>query len=192
MSPRVRLGVPTVTAAALLLSMVATMPAAAQTTVVLDNPSSTVVDAFVRAGTYANTVNDTSVLVTKANFNASYVRRAFVKFDTQNTIPANVIVQSATLTLTLRNSEASTRTITAYRVATSFDETAATWYRRRDDGSRWTTAGGDLGARYATATVGTSPGTQVTFNVTALVQETVNGNYGSRYTRIALVDGGSS
>ena len=36
-----------------------------------------------------------------------------------------------------RECETSTRTIGAYRVATSFDETAATWYRRRADGSRW-------------------------------------------------------
>jgi endonuclease/exonuclease/phosphatase family metal-dependent hydrolase len=166
--------------------------AAAQTTVVLDNPSGEVVDAFVRAGQYANTVNNNGVLVTKANSDSNYVRRALIKFDTQNHVPANATIQSAILTVTLRRSEASTRTIGAYRVASSFDETAATWYRRKTDGRRWSTAGGDLGTRYATATVGTTAGSRVKFNVTSLVQATVKGTFGSRYTRIALVDGGSS
>lgn len=188
----VRAGVRVFGAAALLFSSTFALPAAAQTTVVLDNPSGEVTDAYVRAGEYANVVNNTDVLVTKANSNAGYVRRALVKFDTQNFVPANATIQSATLTLTLRRSESSTRTIAAYRVASSFDETAATWYRRKTDGSRWTAAGGDLGSRYATATVGTAAGTRVTFNVTSLVQSTVNGTYGSRYTRIALVDTGSS
>jgi endonuclease/exonuclease/phosphatase family metal-dependent hydrolase len=192
MSRRVRVGVRVLGAAALLLSATFAVPAMAQTTVVLDNPSGEVVDAFIRAGSYANTVNNNSVLATKANSNASYVRRALLKFDTQNFVPSNARIQSATLTVTLRRSESSTRTIGAYRVANSFDETAATWYRRKSDGRRWSAAGGDLSTRYATASVGTSAGSRVTFNVTSLVQATVNGNFGSRYTRIALVDAGSS
>ena len=166
--------------------------ASAQTTVVLDNPSGEVVDAYIRAGSYANTVNNSGLLVTKANSDANYVRRALLKFDTQNHVPANATIRSAVLTVTLRRSESSTRTIGAYRVANSFDETAATWYRRKADGRRWTTSGADLGSRYAAATVGTTAGAKVTFNVTSLVQSTVRGTYGSRYTRIALVDAGSS
>jgi endonuclease/exonuclease/phosphatase family metal-dependent hydrolase len=73
----------------------------------------------------------------------------------------------------------------------SFDQGQATWYRRRT-GYSWSSAGGDIGTRYATATVGTSAGTKVSFNVTSLVQQTVNGSFGSRYTRIALVDAGSA
>jgi endonuclease/exonuclease/phosphatase family metal-dependent hydrolase len=191
MSRRVYIGVRLFGAAAFLLSSMFVASAAAQTTVVLDNPSGEVVDAYVRAGQYASTVLDTGVLATKANSDANYVRRALIKFDTQNHVPANAAIQSATLTVTLRKSEASTRTIGAYRVASSFDETAATWYRRKSDGRQWTTAGGDLGTRYATATVGTTAGARVTFNVTSLVQATVNGTFGSRYTRIALVDAGS-
>lgn len=192
MSRRVRVGVRVCGAAALLLSTMCVAPAFAQTTVVLDSPSNEVTDAFIRAGDYANRVNNNGVLVTKANSNPDYVRRALIKFDTQNFVPQGADIQSATLSLTLRSSEASTRTIGAYRVANSFDESAATWYRRKTDGRRWTSAGGDLGTRYATASVGTSAGARVTFNVTSLVQATVNGNYGSRYTRIALVDAGSS
>jgi endonuclease/exonuclease/phosphatase family metal-dependent hydrolase len=192
MGRRVRIGRRVFGAAALLLSAICVAPAAAQTTVVLDNPSGEVTDAYIRAGDYARTVYNNGVLSTKANSNASYVRRALLKFDTQNFVPANATIQSAVLTLTLSRSEASTRTLTAYRVANSFDETAATWYRRKNDGRTWTTAGGDLGSSVGTASVGTSPGTRVTFNVTSLVQSTVNGTYGSRYTRIALIDRGSS
>jgi endonuclease/exonuclease/phosphatase family metal-dependent hydrolase len=192
MSRRVYISVRLFGAAAFLLSSMFVASAAAQTTVVLDNPSGEVVDAYVRAGQYASTVNNTGLLATKANSDANYVRRALIKFDTQNHVPANATIQSATLTVTLRKSEASTRTIGAYRVASSFDETAATWYRRKNDGSRWTTAGGDLGTRYASATVGTTAGARVTFNVTSLVQATVKGTFGSRYTRIALIDAGSS
>jgi endonuclease/exonuclease/phosphatase family metal-dependent hydrolase len=165
---------------------------AAQATVALNSPDGHVVDSYIRGGTYANTVYNTAGLVTKANSNASYVRRALLKFNTQDFVPANSAIQSATLTLTLNWSETDTRTLGAYRIASSWDETATTWYRRKTTGERWTAAGGDLGARYAQATVGTAPGTRVTFDVTRLVQETVNGTYGSRYTRIALVDLGST
>ena len=191
MSRRVDIGVRVFGAVLLWSSMFATS-AAAQTTVVLDNPSGEVTDAFVRAGQYANTVHNNGVLATKANSDADYIRRALIKFDTQNHVPANATIQSAVLTVTLRRSEASTRTIGAYRVTNSFDETAATWYRRKTTGLQWSTAGGDLGSRYATASVGTTSGARVTFNVTSLVQATVKGTYGSRYTRIALVDAGSS
>jgi endonuclease/exonuclease/phosphatase family metal-dependent hydrolase len=178
-------------AAALLLTTTFAGTVAAQTTVVFDSASTGVVDAFIRAGDYAHTVYNTTALATKANSSANYVRRALLKFDTQNRIPQNATIQSATLTLTLRKSESSSRTLSAYRVATSFDEGAATWMRRRS-GYRWSTYGGDLGARYATATAGTSAGSRVSFNLTKLVQETVRGNYGSRYTRVAIIDAGTS
>jgi endonuclease/exonuclease/phosphatase family metal-dependent hydrolase len=187
----VRIGVRVFGAAALLVGSLFVAPAAAQTTVVLDNPGGEVVDAFIRAGSYANVVYNTSRLVTKSNSDASFRRRALLKFDTQNFVPANARIQSATLTLTLARTESSTRTLGAYRVASSFDEFAATWYRRKSS-YRWTSAGGDLGSRYASATVGTSVGSRVSFNVTTLVQDTVNGRFGSRYTRIALLDLGAS
>lgn len=192
MSRRVLISVRVCGAAALLVLSMFVAPAVAQTTVVLDNPTNEVTDAYIRAGEHANTVNNTTILATKVSSTASYNRRALIKFDTQNYVPANARIQSATLTVTLRGSESSTRTIGAYRVANSFDETHATWYRRKSDGRRWTTSGADIGSRYATASVGTSAGARVTFNVTSLVQSTVNGSYGSRYTRIALLDTGSA
>jgi endonuclease/exonuclease/phosphatase family metal-dependent hydrolase len=169
-----------------------TLASAQTTTVVLDAPNSEVVDSFIRGGNYATKVFNNTTLVTKSNANLSFTRRALLKFDTENFVPANATIQSATLTVTLKSSEADTRLIGAYRVASSFDETATTWYVRKTDGARWTAAGADLGGRYAEASVGTAPGTQVSFNVTSLVQETVNGQHASRYTRIALVDAGAS
>lgn len=165
--------------------------AVAQSTVVLETPNTEVVDTVVRGGDYAHTVGNSSVLATKANSNSSYVRRALLKFDTENRIPSNATIQSAILTLTLKSSESSTRTLSAYRVTSSFDEGSATWYRRKSS-YNWTSAGGDLGQRYAQASVGTSAGSKVTFDITSLVQSAVNGSFGSRYTRVALVDAGSS
>src|ERR687892_92650 len=102
MSRRVNSGLRVSGAAALLLCSMFVATAAAQTTVVLDNPSGEVTDAFIRAGGYAGTVNNTGVLATKANSDANFVRRALIKFDTQNHVPANARITSAVLTMTLR------------------------------------------------------------------------------------------
>jgi endonuclease/exonuclease/phosphatase family metal-dependent hydrolase len=74
----------------------------------------------------------------------------------------------------------------------SFDEPAATWNQRKS-GYSWVTKGGDLGAKYAEATVTGTVGSKVTFDVTKLVQEMVNEPAGnSRWTRVAIVDAGAS
>ena len=185
------LGVRTPIATLVLVLAGVVTAAQAQTVVVLDAPDTEVRDGFVRGGTYANTVFDTGVVVTKANSNESYRRNALLKFDTENFVPAGTAIQSAILTLTLRSSEADTRTLGAYHVANSFDESAATWYRRKT-GYNWSTPGGDLGSRYAEVTVPPTPGLRVTLNVTTLVQAAVNGSFGSRYTRILLRDLGAS
>jgi endonuclease/exonuclease/phosphatase family metal-dependent hydrolase len=187
-----KLGFRTFAAGMLLLLAGLVTGVQAQTVVVLDAPDTEVVDGWIRGGTYASTVFDTSVLVTQANSDESYRQRTLLKFDTENFVPAAVPIQSAMLTVTLKSSGSETRTLGAYRVTTSFDEKVATWYRRKT-GYNWSTAGGDLGSRYAQASVPSTPGLRVTFDVTQLVQETVKGTFGSRYTRIALRDlGGSS
>ena len=192
MSRRVCSGVRAfVASAALFAGLVWAGPAVAQTTVVLDAPDSEVVDTTIRAGSYASKNLNGDSLITRASDNPEYVRRALLKFDTHNTIPAGATIQSATLTLTLEHSDAQTRTVSAYRVASSWDEGSATW-TKRNSSYVWGTSGGDLAAKYASTTVGTSPGAKVTFDVTRLVQEVVKGNYGSRYTRVALTDDGAS
>lgn len=164
--------------------------ASAQTTVVLSSPSQ-VFDAAVRGGAYASSNFDKQVLVTRASGTIDYVRRAFVKFDTESTIPEDSTVASAFLTLTVKGGNSETRTLGAYSIETSFAEDEVTWNRRYAD-MTWSESGGDLGPRYAEATVRATEGSTVTFDVTRLVQEVVRGTYGSRYTRVALVDTGDA
>jgi len=167
-----------------------TVQADAQTTVVLRDPDSQVVDAGIRGGAYADwNFNDT--LFTRASDNSEYARRALLKFDTQNTIPQGANIQSATLTVTVSYTNSQSRTLDAYRTTSSWDENTATW-NVRYPGIWWGSAGGDLAGPYASATAEAWAGNRVSFDVTSLVQESVNGNFGSRFTRIALVDNGDS
>lgn len=163
--------------------------AAAQTTVTLADPSTQVVFATVRGGSYADT-NISNVLETRAaDATSSYVRRAMLKFDTQNTIPQGAAVSSAYITVTVKAGSAdATRRIAAYQVTDSWNQTQVTW-KKRYSTTYWITSGGDLGTMLSTVTVGNTAGTKVTFDVTSLVKAAVAGQLGSsRYTRIALVD----
>jgi endonuclease/exonuclease/phosphatase family metal-dependent hydrolase len=166
----------------------ATSIASAQTTTTLSQAASQVVWASIRGGGYANN-NDQTTLTTRSAAALDNTRRALLKFDTQHTIPERSNVTSAVLTVTVKKGSAdAARSIAAYQVTTSWTETEVTWNNRRA-GSKWTTAGGDLGSKIATANVANAPGTKVTFDVTALVKMAVSGSLGSsRYTRVALVD----
>jgi endonuclease/exonuclease/phosphatase family metal-dependent hydrolase len=145
----------------------------------------------IRGGSFANAnLSREARLATRASGDAEYVRRIVMKFDTQTPIPHRSSIASATLTLTVAGGNAQSRTLSAYRVTTSFEEDEATWNRRKS-AYTWR-AGGDLGEVWATRTATASVGTQVTFDVTSLVQAAVNGNFGSRYTRVAIVDAGGS
>ena len=175
--------------AAVLLTAFASLAlpsrAAAQSTVVLDEPHSEIADTTVRGGTYASTNFDTGVLVTRSSYYAEYVRRALLKFDTHSRIPAKATIQSATLTLTVKRGNDDTR-VGVYRIEEPFDPEEATWENRTED-EEWRSDGGDVGEKYAEATVKAAAGSKATFNVTALVQEIVSGS-GSRWTRMALID----
>lgn len=175
-------------AAAILAFSAAAMPAAGQT-IQLTESNATV----LRGGTYADTNLSSDVLLaTRASTDATYQRRIVLKFDTQNTIPANTPIASATLTLTVSGGNAESRGVSSYRISSSYDEVETTWNRRSASAS-WSSAGGDLAERYGSATVTNVSGSRVTFDVTALVQGAVNGSFGaSRYSRIAVVDGGAA
>jgi endonuclease/exonuclease/phosphatase family metal-dependent hydrolase len=167
--------------------------AGAQTTLVLNAPGTQVTDTMVQAGSSANTnFNKSEVLATRASVNSQYLRRALIKFDTQNTIPAKSRVQSAIMTLTLKIGGADAkRAVSVFPVTMSFVEEEATWNRRRG-GIAWTSAGGDLGRETLKQVVTNKAGAKVTFDVTALVQAAVSGASSSRYTRLALADLGAS
>ena len=171
----------------LMLSAAFAVPAFAQT-VQLTESSATV----IRGGTYANTnLSADPVLATRASDDATDVRRVLLKFDTENTIPAGSAITSAKLTVTVAGGNAESRTISAYRIDTSYEALQATW-KIRKTGTSWSSAGGDLAERVGSATVTNTVGQEVTFDVTALVQGAVNGNFSSRYTRVALVDTGGA
>jgi endonuclease/exonuclease/phosphatase family metal-dependent hydrolase len=167
--------------------------AAGAQTVVLSTPDTQVTDTTIRGGTYAAKNFNATVLATRASSSEEYLRRALLKFDTQNTISAGTPIASATLTLRVKNgSEEAARTVGAYYVKNSFEEADATWVLRKS-GTNWTTKGGDFGAQYASATVSNAAGSTVTFDLTKLVQDAVSGALGtSRYTRVALLDEGTS
>src|SRR3954471_5043055 len=161
--------------------------ASAQTTVTIAD-STKVVYATVRGGTYANTNISNALETRAADAGSSYLRRAMLKFDTENTIPSGANVTAAYLTVTVKDgSPDSSRRIAAYQVTTSWDETQVTWNRRRVS-TTWRSAGGDLGTQLAVVTAGNAAGTKLTFNVTSLVQAAVSGKLGSRYSRVALID----
>jgi endonuclease/exonuclease/phosphatase family metal-dependent hydrolase len=172
---------------AALLAIAAT--ATAQTTLTINQANATT----LRGGAYAYTNFSTStVLETRASSDATYIRRALFKFDTDTTIAAGTPIQSAILTVTVAGGNPETRTISAFNEPTSYDQTVATWMQRKS-GIYWSEQGGDTAARYATASVTNTAGTKVRFDVTALVQAVVRGDFGSsRYTRILLVDEGGS
>jgi endonuclease/exonuclease/phosphatase family metal-dependent hydrolase len=193
MSRRVYLGVRTV-AASMLAAAVLFLPSAAsaQTTVRISGPTEQVDDARIQGGSLADKVFDNEPLATKVHpSSATYHRRSVLKFDTHNTVPRGATVQSAILTLTVRKSDPGTRKLGLYRLSQTFDEDGASW-NTRQRGSRWRTAGGDFDQKFAEASVGSTAGAKINFDITALVQGVVAEKYGSsRYTRIGLKDLGS-
>ncbi len=160
-------------------------------TVTLNTPGTQVTDTTLRSGSYANTNLDSGPLLTRRSVDPEWERRTILKFDTQNTIPANSPVASATLTLTVRASIGTTnRPLNAYRITQPFQEAQATW-RVRQGTYYWTTPGGALAEQVGATFAGPVVGSKVTLDVTTLVQRTVNGQFDSRYTRILLLDSGN-
>jgi endonuclease/exonuclease/phosphatase family metal-dependent hydrolase len=181
-----------VRALALAFSSVAVLcgTASAQT-VTLNTPGSQVTDTMIRSGSFANTNHDSGPLLTRRSVDPEWERRTILKFDTQNTIPANAPIASATLTLTVRAALGTTqRPLTAYRIPQPFQEAQATW-RLRQGTYTWTTPGGTMAEQVGAAFAGSAVGSKVTIDVTTLVQNTVRGRYDSRYTRVLLLDSGN-
>ena len=172
-------------------SVVAFSGSAAAQTIVLYHPTQ-VTDTTIRSGSYANTNFDETVLMTRRG--ADYDRRSVLKFDTDNWIPAGAAVKSAILTLTVKSGlgpSGAARTISIYREPSAFQESQATWVTRQT-GARWNTPGGDHAELVGQVSVRNTPGSKVTLDVTDIVQNTVSGDYGSRYTRFLLLDAGTA
>ena len=164
--------------------------AEAQTTVVLNVPGSQVIDTMIRNGPYANANQDGAVLLTRSSTVPEWERRTILGFNTSS-IPDRTVISSATLTLTLKSglgTQGATRPVDVRRLAAAFTETQATW-NSRQTGVRWQTPGGDLAERSSSGTVTNVAGAKITFDLTALVQRAINGEF-ERQVRIALIDTG--
>jgi endonuclease/exonuclease/phosphatase family metal-dependent hydrolase len=162
----------------------------------LNQTGTQVTDTTIRNGIYANANQDGPLLIMRhSTADRDYERRAILKFDTQNTIPAYTKISSATLTLTVKSGMGTAgekRPVTAYRITQPFQEAQATW-KTRQGTYAWVMQGADMAEQVAIAGGGASnvPGSKVTFDVTTLVQNTLNGKFDSRYTRIGLIDVGT-
>ena len=167
--------------------------ASAQTTLTLSTPGTHVnADVTIQGGTSAAVDFSTSDALTSKVSSESYTRRILMKFDTQNYIPANAVIQSARLYLVLKKAESSEeRPLTAFHVTKSFTSGQTNWLYYKT-GMPWSTRGGDFGTRFNTTSVGGAVGSTYAFDLTNMVQQTVNGQFGSRYTRLALVDTGAA
>jgi endonuclease/exonuclease/phosphatase family metal-dependent hydrolase len=167
--------------------------ASAQTTVTLSTPGSHItVDTTIRGGAYGmNDYSTGDTLVSKAS-SVDVTRRILMKFDTEKFVPANATIQSARLELVLKTADSSERRpLTAYHVNRSFVKGSTNWYYFQY-GQAWGTPGGDFGAAFGTIYVDNALGSTYSLDLTKMVQRTVNGEFGSRHTRVALVDTGAA
>jgi endonuclease/exonuclease/phosphatase family metal-dependent hydrolase len=162
--------------------------ASAQTTMTLSTPGTNInADVTIQGGSSGTMDFSASPVLESKVSSEDYTRRILLKFDTQ-AIPANAVIQSARLYLVLQAAEsAEARPLTAYHVTKSFTEGETNWYYAKN-GSPWAKHGGDYSTSYGSTKVGNAVGSTYTFDLTKLVQQTSDGVFGSRYTRVALID----
>ena len=167
--------------------------ASAQTTVTLSTPGTQInADLTIQGGSAATTDFSWSDALASKVSSESYTRRILMKIDTSNNIPAGATIQSAQLYLVLKSAQSNeSRPLTAYNVAQSFVSGETNWYYFRS-GQAWSSRGGDFNGSFGTTYVDGSVGSTYSFDLTSLVQRAVNGDFGSRYTRVALVDTGAN
>jgi endonuclease/exonuclease/phosphatase family metal-dependent hydrolase len=143
-------------------------------------------DATIRSGIYEDVnFGDQEFLETKSDKDADKVRRTLLKFDTHTTIPAGSVINSATLTLTVKDGSVPSRRLAVYCVPSSFDEHQTTWHLRKG-ALDWGTSGGDVRHQHGVVVVTNIPGSKVTIDVTRITREAMQTS--SRYTRVLLVD----
>jgi hypothetical protein len=163
--------------------------ALAQTTV-LNVPDIQVIDTIIRNGSFATTNQDGATLLTRSSTEPEWERRTVIAFDASS-IPQGTSIASASLTLTVKSglgAPGATRPVVVYRLGSAFVERQATWVNRQT-GVAWPAAGGDLAEEVASRPVTNAAGAKVTFDVTAIVQRAINGEF-ARQVRLALVDTG--
>ena len=174
-------------ATAALGSLAVPVMAHAQT-IVLNVPDTQVVDTTIRNGPYATYNHNSATLLTRSSTVPDWERRTIVSFNASS-VPSGTVLTSATLTLTLKSglgTASARRTVQVRRLAASFVESQATWLQRQS-GAAWSTPGGDLADTITTSEVTNVAGSKITFNVTSVVQQAVNGSF-NRQVHLALID----
>ena len=167
-----------------------TASAAFAQTKILNAPDTQVIDTTIRNGSYAAVNQNGATLLTRSSTVPEWERRTLINIDT-TTIPSGSTIQSAVLTLTVKSglgTAGATRPVAVRRVQSAFVETQATWLNRQS-GTPWSAAGSDVAEVVTSKNVTNTAGAKINFDVTALVQQTVNGAY-ARQFRVALVDTG--
>jgi hypothetical protein len=169
------------------MTLAVSTAASAQTTRVFNAAG----DTTIRNGSYATVNQDGPIFLTRSSTVPDWERRSLITIDT-STLPPNVPVTSAVLTLTLKSglgAPNTTRPVTVYRLTAQFYDQEATWMNRRTT-IPWQTPGSDIAESYTSVLVTNTPGAKVDFDIKALLQKVVNGDFDSRVTRIALIDVG--
>ena len=131
-------------------------------------------DSYLEQHNPGNNFGTTSELEVISHWGAAEGsnRRAVLYFDI-STIPQYSTINSATLRLYLSSAPDQARTHEVYRLTSEWTEGGVTW------NSPWTTAGGDYATppAAASASVGTTNGVWVTWDITSLVQGWLDGSY---------------
>ena len=181
-------------AAALVTSLAAATSVSAQTTVVLNQAGTQVTDTTIRSGSSSNVNFDGDPLITRRSDDPEWERRSILKFDTAELHSPRRPdrIGDADAHRQVRPWDRAARRGRCRRGGSSLLSRRAkpTWMMRQGT-SRWATPGGDLGELVGSANASNVAGAKVNINVTALVQNTSDGDFDSRYTRIMLADVGA-
>ena len=169
---------------------------AAAQTVVLNQARTQVTDTTIRSGSYANTNLDHHSLITRRSTDPDWERRTMLKFDTDNFIPPGLggEVGDADADGQVR-ARCERRCKNDQRVPRS-----RLHFRKRkrrgcesENGTRWSTPGGDHAELIGQASAKNTPGLEGDVQRhRASCSTQSDGDYGSRYTRLLLVDAGAT
>jgi uncharacterized repeat protein (TIGR01451 family) len=159
----------------LLLAGLATAPALAQTTVVLQGDPLAGQDTHIAQASSVQNFGAAALLLSNSQSNAQ--GRLALRFDLSG-IPAGAIIQSAVMELYYASSRVtSTEALRLHRITRSWTELGATW-RTYDGASNWGAQGGDFDpAVVASASLDGTVNVWKQWTITTLAQAWVSGTF---------------
>ena len=158
-----------------LLAGLATAPALAQTTVVLQGDPLAGQDTHIAQASSVQNFGAATLLLSNSQSNAQ--SRLALRFDLSG-IPAGATIQSAVMELYYASSRVtSTETLRLHRITRSWTELGATW-RTYDGTNNWATQGGDFDpAVVASASLDGTVNVWKQWTITSLAQGWVSGTF---------------